>query len=208
MLLGMNYEVLPIGPYEANCAILWEDPAQAWVIDPGADGALLLDWMKKRGLAAAVVVLTHGHCDHISAVNEILARFPVPVYLHAADAAFAFSPMTAIPPYRPTAKPATLKTDKDDGDTITCGGLTATLLHTPGHTPGGWCLYFEKESLLVAGDTLFAGSVGRTDFPGGSWAELEASLQKLKALPDDTRVVCGHGPQTTIGIEKRSNPYL
>ena len=208
MLPGMNYEVLPIGPYEANCSILWEDPAQAWVIDPGADGADILGFMKKRGLKAGVIVLTHGHFDHVSAVNEVLAQFPVPVYLHKDDATFAFSPMNAMPPYRPTARPATLKTDKADGDTLACGGLTAKLLHTPGHTPGGWCLYFESEKLLVAGDTLFAGSIGRTDFPGGNQDQMEASLQRLKGLPDDTRVICGHGPQTTIGIEKRSNPYL
>ena len=204
----MNYEVLPIGPYEANCAILWDDPLQAWIIDPGADSEAILRFMEKRGLKAGVVVLTHGHYDHVSALNEILAQFPVPVYLHRDDAAFAFSPLNAVPPYPATAKPATLKTDKDDGDTLACGGLTAKLIHTPGHTPGGWCLYFEAEKLLVSGDTLFAGSVGRTDFPGGSWEELESSLQKLKALPDDTRVICGHGPLTTLGNEKRSNPYL
>ena len=208
MLPGMKYEVLPIGPIEANCSILWDDPAQAWVVDPGADGADILGFMKKRGLKAGMIVLTHGHFDHISAVNEVLAQFPVPVYLHKGDAAFAFSPMNAMPPYRPTARPATLKTDKADGDTISCGGLTARLLHTPGHTPGGWCLYFESENLLVAGDTLFAGSIGRTDFPGGNQDQMEASLRRLKALPDDTRVICGHGPQTTIGVEKRSNPYL
>lgn len=204
----MNYEVLPIGPYEANCVILWNDPEQAWVIDPGADSEVILGFMKKRGLKAGVVVLTHGHFDHVSAVNEILAQFPVSVYLHPDDAAFAFSPLNAMPPYHPTAKPATLKTDKDDGDTLEVGGLTATFILTPGHTPGGWCLFFEKDKVLVSGDTLFAGSVGRTDFPGGSWAALESSLQRLKTLPDDTRVICGHGLSTTIGNEKRSNPYL
>lgn len=204
----MNVEVLPIGPYEANCVVLWSDPNQAWIVDPGADAEAILRWMDKRHLTAGVIVLTHGHFDHVSAVNGILSKCPVPVYLHADDAAFAFSPLNAMPPYAPTAKPATLKTDKGDGDTLSCGGLTATLILTPGHTPGGWCLYFESDKLLVAGDTLFAGSVGRTDFPGGSWEELQASLQKLKALPDDTRVVCGHGPTTTIGTEKRSNPYL
>jgi len=204
----MNYEVFPVGPFEANCSILWDDPAQAWVVDPGADSAVILGLMEKRGLKAGVVVLTHSHFDHISALNEILAKFPVPVYLHAEEVPFAFSPMNAMPPYRSTARPALLVTDKREGDEIACGGLTARLIHTPGHTPGGWCLYFEKEKLLVAGDTLFAGSVGRTDLPGGSETLLKASLQKLRALPDDTRVICGHGPQTTLGAEKRSNPYL
>jgi len=204
----MKYDVMPIGPYEANCVILWNDPALAWVIDPGADSDVILDFMDTHGLKAGVVVLTHGHFDHVSAVNEILARFPVPVYLHPDDAAFAFSPLNTMPPYPSTAKPASLKTDKGDGDTLEVGGLSAKLIHTPGHTPGGWCLYFESDKLLVSGDTLFAGSVGRTDFPGGSWEELEASLKRLKVLPDDTRVICGHGPLTTIGNEKRSNPYL
>lgn len=208
MLPGMNCEVIPVGLYEANCSVLWDDPAQAWIVDPGADSAAILGFMDKRGLKAGVVVLTHGHFDHISAVGEILARFPVPVVMHAGDVPFAFSPLNAMPPYRSTKRPASLVTDKKDGDTLTCGGLTAKLLHTPGHTPGGWCLHFESEKVLVAGDTLFAGSVGRTDLPGGSQEALDASLKRLKALPDDTRVICGHGPQTTIGAEKRSNPYL
>lgn len=205
----MHYEVIPVGAYEANCCLLWDDPGQAWVVDPGADGAAILAVMKRLGLTAGVMVLTHGHFDHISALGEILNVYPVPVHLHADDAAFAFSPMNVMPPYYPmTARPAQLTTDKQDGDSITCGGLTATVISTPGHTPGGWCLYFETDGILVAGDTLFAGSVGRTDFPGGDWQEMNASLQRLKALPDDTRVLCGHGPLTTIGAEKRNNPYL
>jgi glyoxylase-like metal-dependent hydrolase (beta-lactamase superfamily II) len=204
----MNFEVFPVGPFEANCSILWDDPAQAWVVDPGADSEQILGFLKTKGLKAGVIVLTHGHFDHVSAVNEIAAKDPVPVYLHAEDAAWAFTAANAMPPYRPTARPATLATDKREGGTLACGGLTARLIHAPGHTPGGWCLYFEEEKLLVAGDTLFAGSVGRTDLPGGSWEALQASLWRLKALPDDTRVICGHGPMTTLGAEKRSNPYL
>ncbi len=204
----MNFHVLPLGPYEANCSILWNDPSQAWVVDPGAECGKIFGFLEKQGLGVGLVVLTHGHFDHISAVNEVAARYPVPVYLHAEDAAFAFSPMNAMPPYRPTRRPETLAADKRGGDLLACGGLTAALLHTPGHTPGGWCLHFEADKLLVAGDTLFAGSVGRTDLPGGSWDALEASLRRLKALPDDTRVICGHGPLTTIGAEKRNNPYF
>ena len=208
MLPSMNFQVLPIGPYEANCSILWEDPAQAWVVDPGADGGAILGFLEKKGLGVGAVVLTHGHFDHVSAVNEVLAKYAVPVHLHAEDAAWAFSPLNAMPPYRPTRRPATLETEKRDGELLSCGGLTARLIHTPGHTPGGWCLHFEGEKLLVAGDTLFAGSVWRTDLPGGSWDQLEASLRRLAALPDDTRVICGHGPMTTICVEKRSNPYF
>ena len=208
MLPGMKFEVFPVGPFQANCSVLWENPVRAWVVDPGADGAFLLARLEKLGLKPGLVVLTHGHFDHVSAVNEIVSAFPVSVHLHAQDAAWAFTPANAMAPYRPTARPAGLETGNRDGDTLACGGLTATLLHTPGHTPGSCCLYFEKEGLLVAGDTLFAGSVGRTDLPGGSWESMQATLARLKTLPDDIRVICGHGPMTTIGAEKRGNPYL
>jgi len=204
----MHVEAIPVGPYEANCVLLWADSSQAWVVDPGADGGVILKRLETLGLTPALVALTHGHFDHISALTALLARYPVPVYLHAQDVAFAFSPMNAMFQYPPTAKPATLRSDKDDGDELACGGLTARIIHTPGHTPGGCCYYFESEKLLVAGDTLFAGSVGRTDFPGGDWGELKDSLARLMALPEETRVVCGHGPATTIGAEKRSNPYV
>ncbi len=204
----IHIEVIPVGPYAANSVLLWQEPDQAWVVDPGADGGTLLDALRRNGLTPAAVVLTHAHFDHISAVNDIVAAHPVPVYLHADDVTFAFSPLNAMPPYPATRRPATLDTSKRDDDTLSFGGLTARLIHTPGHTPGGWCLYFEADGLLVAGDTLFAGSVGRTDFPGGSWDELQASLRRLQELPDETRVICGHGPMTTLGTEKRSNPYF
>ncbi|HOM58881.1 MAG TPA: MBL fold metallo-hydrolase [Kiritimatiellia bacterium] len=204
----MHIEVIPVGPYAANSVLLWQVPDQAWVVDPGADGGKLLETLRRKGLTPAAVVLTHAHFDHISAVNDVVAAYPVPVYLHEADAAMAFSPLNAMPPYPATRRPATLDTGKRDGDVLSIGGLSARLIHSPGHTPGGWCLYFEDDGLLIAGDTVFAGSIGRTDFPGGSPDEMEASLRRLTALPDETRVVCGHGPMTTMGTEKRSNPYF
>ena len=205
----MKSFVLPVGLYEANCVVVWEDPAGAWVFDPGADCGRIVESLKKEGLAVGAVVLTHAHFDHISAVNEVLAAYPgVPVYLHRGDEGMAFSPLNQMPPYPRTQRPATLDTSKGDGDTITCGGLSARVIHTPGHTPGSWCLHFGADKVLVAGDTLFNGSIGRTDFPGGSMSEMEVSLGILKALPDDTRLICGHGPGSTIGAEKRSNPYL
>jgi len=205
---AMHIEVIPVGPYAANSVLLWQVPDQAWVVDPGADGGKLLETLRRKGLTPAAVVLTHAHFDHISAVNDVVAAYPVPVYLHEADAAMAFSPLNAMPPYPATRRPATLDTGKRDGDVLSIGGLSARLIHSPGHTPGGWCLYFEDDGLLIAGDTVFAGSIGRTDFPGGSPDEMEASLRRLTALPDETRVVCGHGPMTTMGTEKRSNPYF
>jgi glyoxylase-like metal-dependent hydrolase (beta-lactamase superfamily II) len=204
----MNKIILPLGVYGANCVILWNDPQQAWLFDPGYDAGTILATLKKENLKLGVIILTHAHFDHISALNSVLAEQPAPVYLHVADVPMAFSPMNQMPPYTSTKKPASLDTTKGDGDTLTCGGLTATFLHTPGHTPGSWCIRFEDENLMVTGDTLFAGSIGRTDFPGGSMDQMEASLAKLKQLPDATRIICGHGSESTIGQEKKTNPYL
>lgn len=204
----MKFEVIPVGAYAANCTILWQDPEAAWLIDPGADGDDLLQRLQELKLKLGVVVLTHAHFDHISAVNEIVKVFPVPVYLHEADQSIAFSPLNSMYPYSPTFPPATLDVNKKHGDTIECGGVVAEIIHTPGHTPGGWSLYFKAEDLLVAGDTLFAGSVGRTDFPGGSSRVLSQSLKSLTKLPPHTKVICGHGPMTTIAREIRNNPYL
>ena len=204
----MNVKVLSVGPYEANCTLLWGNPEKTWVIDPGANAAAIKSALESNNLSLGVVVLTHSHFDHISALNTVLNGSDVPVYMHKADEAFAFSPMNSMPSYPQTEKPEALNLEKSDGDMIECGGLTARIITTPGHTPGGWCLYFEDQGVLIAGDTLFAGSVGRTDLPGGDWNTLTASLQKIKTLPDETRVICGHGPETTIGTEKQRNPYL
>jgi glyoxylase-like metal-dependent hydrolase (beta-lactamase superfamily II) len=204
----MNTRVLPLGIYGANCVILWKDPQQAWLFDPGYDAATILATLKKENLQLGAIVLTHAHFDHISAVNDVLAHYPAPIYLHADDVVIAFSPLNQMPPYSSTKRPVSLDISKDDGDTLTCGGLTATFIHTPGHTPGSWCTHFISENLMVTGDTLFAGSIGRTDFPGGSMEDMGDSLRKLKQLPDGVRIICGHGSESTLGKEKRSNPYL
>jgi len=204
----VNKIVMPVGLYQANCVIVWNDPQQAWLFDPGQELDDILAVLKKENLKLGVIILTHAHFDHISAVNGLLAHHPAPVYLHAADVPIAFSPMNQMPPYSSTKRPSSLDTTKGDGDSLTCGGLTGTFLHTAGHTPGSWCILFKSENLMVTGDTLFAGSIGRTDFPGGSMEKMEASLQKLKQLPDTIRILCGHGAESTLGEEKKTNPYL
>ena len=207
----MKIEIIPVGSFQVNCAVLWEDPACAWIIDPGADIHAILDVLKRNGLAASVILLTHGHFDHIAGLTELTRALPdTPVYLHAADAAFAFTERNAMPEYGypQTLRPAKLDTHLTDGDILRAGGLTARILHTPGHTPGGWCILFEEQKLLFSGDTLFADSIGRTDFPGSSWRQMSESLKRLKALPTDYRVICGHGPETTLAREIRYNPYL
>ncbi|MBM4164635.1 MAG: MBL fold metallo-hydrolase [Lentisphaerae bacterium] len=209
MLLPMNYEIIVVGSFEVNCVVLWKDPRAAWVIDPGADPEVILDFLHKHEMGVALYFLTHGHIDHVSALDALLAAHPAPVHLHAGDVSFAFSSLNRFPPYFSVpARPASLVPTPVDAPPLTAGGITADRLHTPGHTPGCQCLWFKEDKLLLSGDTLFAGSVGRTDLPGGCGKTLQLSLRRLTALPADTLVIPGHGPTTTLAIEKRDNPYL
>ena len=203
----MNYEIIPTGPFGANCVILWEQPNQAWLADPGGDPEIIFDFMSRRGLQPACVLLTHGHCDHIAALDAILEAYPVPTFLADADARWAFTPFNAIPGAYP-APPSRPEKISAPAESLSIGGIEARVLQTPGHTPGGVCVWFPRNNLLLTGDTLFAGSIGRTDLPGGDTDTLMNSLRKLAALPDDIVVIPGHGPTTTIGDEKISNPYL
>jgi glyoxylase-like metal-dependent hydrolase (beta-lactamase superfamily II) len=206
----MQFRTIVVGGFEVNCVVLWQDPAQAWIVDPGAEGARIRDFLRREHLQVAQYVCTHGHVDHLSALDDLLVTHPAPVCLHAADAAWAFSALNRIPPAYPAPpqSPRSLQTDLADGATLDRGGLTARLITTPGHTPGSFCLYFAAEKLLLSGDTLFAGSVGRTDLPGSDGRELQRSLKKLLALPDDTQIIAGHGPHTSLHEERRTNPYL
>jgi len=206
----MKKEILPLGSIEANCIVLWDDPSAAWIVDPGADAARLIGFLSEKGLSPALVALTHAHFDHIGAITDLVAKWPsLPVHLGPADEVIAFHPQNAWPPYySATKRPATLALDLVEGATLSAGGLSARILATPGHTPGGVCLHFENEHLLLTGDTLFAGSCGRTDFPGGSMKTLSASLARLATLPPETDVIPGHGATTTIARELASNPFL
>lgn len=205
----MKSEIIVVGSFEVNCIVLWQDPKVAWVVDPGDEPQTILDFLKKNGLEVGLYFLTHGHIDHISALDRMLAERPAPVHLHAADVSWAFSSLNRFPPYVTVpAQPASLVPTPTPAPPLSAGGLTAEILQTPGHAPGCQCLWFAAAKLLVSGDTLFAGSVGRADLPGGDGKLLQRSLQQLTVLPDDTLVIPGHGPTTTIGAEKRDNPYL
>lgn len=211
----MKYEIRSVGPIDANCCIVWDEtqtaePTPCWLIDPGADAEVLIDFCAKRRLEPVVIALTHGHFDHIGAIPDLLAKWPtLPVHVGPADEAVVCSPLNSWAPYYPgIARPATLVPDLVDGATLTAGGLTAQILATPGHTPGGVCIHFAAAQTLFTGDTLFAGSCGRTDFPGGSFAQLSESLRRLVKLPGETVVVPGHGETTTISDEIAHNPFL
>ena len=200
----MERLTIQVGGFEVNCSILSEN-GKTWIVDPGQEADRIIDLLAKKGLEPAAILLTHGHFDHISGIPGLLKKFPdLPVYVHEKDMQMFGHPLNQLPPeYTSFAKPHNLVSlDKLEG----LEGLE--ILETPGHTPGGVCYYFPKDKLLLSGDTLFAGSVGRTDLPGGDMATLMDSLQKLTALPDDTLVIPGHGMHTRIALEKSGNPFL
>lgn len=205
----MNTLEICTGAYEENCLLAWGSGDSAVVIDPGDDPDLILEALADRQLSIDAILLTHGHIDHISALDRLLAANPsAPVYINSGDAGWAFSFANRLPGYPVVPKkPADLR-DAADGDTISAAGLSLKVIHTPGHSPGSACFYSEDDGVLFAGDTLFAGSVGRTDFPGGSPAAQRESLSRLMRLPSETVVYTGHGPSTTIGTERATNPFI
>lgn len=205
----MNIECLTVGPFQANCCVTWGPERHALVIDPGADAQAILACLDAHGLDVACYLLTHGHMDHIGALAEVSAKHPAPYAIHALDLKWAFGPLNQSLPYysaprRPAGTPRTL----EDGQTWTDGGLSYTVIGTPGHSPGGVCFYFATDRVLFSGDTLFQGTVGRTDLPGGDGRVLTQSLRKLAQLPPETRIVPGHGPETRLAEEFQINPFL
>lgn len=201
----MERLTIQVGSYEVNASIL-SGEGKAWLVDPGQEGGRIVELLAKKGLEPAGILLTHAHFDHISGIPAIKAAFPaLPVYVHPGDRPMFGHPYNQLPgEYDSIGVPGDLR----DVAELKPALPEAEVIETPGHTPGGVCYYFAKDKLLLSGDTLFAGSIGRTDFPGGSMARMMESLKTLTSLPDDTLVIPGHGPHTTIGREKKTNPYL
>ena len=191
----MNIQKLTLGLYQTNTYLLAND-TEAVVIDPGYEADTILDALAGKTLKA--ILLTHGHFDHVGAVKELVAETGCQVWIHAAEA--TMPPMV-------TAGPLYFTHTYDEGDTISpIAGLELTVLHTPGHTPGSVCLLCEDH--MFSGDTLFQGSCGRTDLPGGDWDTIVASLKRLGSLDKNYTVHPGHGMNTNLTFEKVYNPYM
>jgi hydroxyacylglutathione hydrolase len=207
----MIHEILPVGPLQCNCSIIGDEATrEAMVIDPGDDIDDVLAILRKHNLEVKQIVVTHAHIDHVGGAMKLRAATGAPILLNQNDLAL-LKMLDVQAAWVGMATPGEVEIDQSIGssDTIRAGSLSANVLDTPGHTEGSICLYFPAENKLIAGDTLFAGSIGRTDLPGGSFEKIIRSLHHtVLALPDDTVVVPGHGPLTTIGEERESNPFL
>ena len=189
---------MALGDYQTNCYIIHEENSKTCcILDPGYDADFILDKLDSLGLTLEAILLTHGHFDHVGAVKELAAETGCDVYIHPED--------LTMPPMM-TAGPLYYTKTYAEGTQLKLAGLDIGVLHTPGHTPGSVCLVCENS--IFAGDTLFRGSCGRTDLPGGDWATIVNSLHRLAALEGNFWVYSGHGPTTTLRDEKKYNPYM
>ena len=207
----MIHEILPVGPLQCNCSVIGDESTrEGLVIDPGDDIEDVLTLVRKHNLQVKQIVITHAHIDHVGGAMQLRAATGAPILLNQNDYAL-LKMLDAQAAWIGVAPPGRVEIDHSvaQADSIKTGSLSADVIHTPGHTEGSICLYFPAEKKLIAGDTLFAGSIGRTDLPGGSFEKIIRSLHdKVLELPDDTVVIPGHGPLTTIGDERQSNPFL
>jgi hydroxyacylglutathione hydrolase len=207
----MIHEILPVGPLQCNCSIIGDESTrEAMVIDPGDDIADVQALIQKHNLRVKQIVITHAHIDHVGGAMKLRAATGAPILINENDHGL-LQLLDVQAAWLGMQDPG--KVDVADSlgelDKVQAGSLTANVLHTPGHTEGSICLYFPDQQKLIAGDTLFAGSIGRTDLPGGSFDKIIRSIRgKLLALPDETAVIPGHGPLTTIGEEREHNPFL
>ncbi len=204
--MALRIEQIPVGMLQVNCYLVWhEENNELLIIDPGAEPDRLIEEINGNNLNPQAILLTHAHVDHIGAVPELSREYSIPVYVHPDDMPLYKSPENALPPWLAAVE------DLPDAvsDPPKVIEFDYTVLPTPGHTRGGVSFYFAKARSLFTGDTLFQGSVGRTDLPGGNTKRLMTSIgNELLTLPPDVRIYPGHGNSSTIGHEKKSNPYL
>jgi hydroxyacylglutathione hydrolase len=207
----MIHEILPVGMLQCNCSVFGDEATrEGLVVDPGDEIESVLAVVRKHGLTVKAIVITHAHIDHIGGAQKMKQATGAPVYMNLNDTELQ-KLMDVQAAWIGVRTPAAVEIDTaaKDGDRLVVGTNEVVVLHTPGHTQGSISLWMPGEGKVVAGDTLFRDSIGRTDLPGGDGQQILRSIhEKLMALPDETVVVPGHGPNTTIGREKQSNPFL
>ncbi len=208
----MTIEIKPfaLGDYQTNCFIVTEDD-ECWVIDCGYEPAALIDYLKTNELKPNAILLTHCHSDHIAGIDQLLSLTgTIPIYAHTLEQEWNMNPMLNLSGLAGRPVTATPPTETlSDGQTLTLRESTWRVVHTPGHSPGSVCFIHDESNQAIVGDTLFAGSIGRHDFPTSNVDDLRNSIQKtIMSLPDDMMVYPGHGPSTTIGHERQTNPFV
>ena len=219
----LQIKIFPVNPITTNCIVLWEDGGvraegsagiPCAVVDPGLFDAreegMLVSFLKENGLAPDAILLTHGHFDHCWGVASLVRRYGCPVYMDPADKPVLHMKSTLLDRLMPGAEVEPFDfLPLSDGMVLRAGGASWQVIATPGHTPGGVCFYCEEAQVLLSGDTLFAGSIGRTDLMGGDYdALIKSIMDKVMGLPGDTDVIPGHGHPTTISREAATNPFL
>ena len=210
--MALKVLTIPTAPIEENCYIAYdEESKEALVIDPGNEGEKIFSLLKGEDLKVQTILLTHGHWDHIGAVEELRRKLEVPVQIHGDDASMLTDSRQNLYAFMSGGRMEGEPADKvfREGAIFACGAYSFKVIHTPGHTPGGCCFYCQEAGVLFSGDSLFAEEIGRCDFPGGSLSSLVGSLkEQILCLPEETKVYPGHGPATRVGWERLHNPYL
>ncbi len=204
----MTVDCLSVGELEANCYLLRTADGSGWIVDPGAEPERVLSAVNAGAFHPEAVLLTHAHFDHMGAAGAVCAALGIPLWVGAADADFLTDPVGNLSGVFGGVPICDLHADRllREGDVLRRGAETLRVLETPGHTPGSLC--FWGTDVLITGDTLFCQSIGRTDFPGSDGAAMRRSLARLMTLPDGLTVCPGHGPRTTLGQERRFNPFV
>jgi hydroxyacylglutathione hydrolase len=208
----LHFKIIPVTPFQQNCTLLWcDETARAAVVDPGGDLELILRGIRQAGVEPVKILLTHGHVDHVGGVADLAERLDLPIEGPHRDDDLWLRSLAGQARMFGVAEARSFTTGRwlTDGDRVELGGRELEVIHCPGHTPGHVVFFDRAAKLAQVGDVLFQGSIGRTDFPGGSYQDLVSSIRsRLFPLGDDVRFIPGHGPMSSFGIERRNNPFV